>query len=108
MPIPRRWSSYSQAKGDWRLDPAGQWVIWADVREVIEWAAQRMTPRDPDPLTVDEEVAAVIDGWHPRPPAPDLELIDTNGAGGGPSLVGLLLAALSGALVMAVIFWLLP
>ena len=65
-----------------------------------------MTPRDGDPLTVDEEVAAVIDGWHPRPP--DLDLIDTNGAGGGPSLVGLLLAALSGALVMAVIFWLLP
>jgi hypothetical protein len=38
MPIPRRWSSHSQAKGDWRMDPEGQWVIWADVAEVIEWA----------------------------------------------------------------------
>jgi len=42
MPIPRRWSSHSQAKGDWRMDPEGQWVIWADVAEVIEWATPQL------------------------------------------------------------------
>ena len=57
-----------------------------------------MTPRDGDPLTVEEEVAAVIDTWQ-QP-----QMIVTYPPRTADRLVGLLLAALSGALVMAVIF----
>ena len=32
----RRWSSFATAKGDWKQDPKGVWVLWEDIKDFME------------------------------------------------------------------------
>ena len=62
----RRWSSYSQAKGDWRLDPEGQWVIWTDVRLLLD-ALKRVQAKLRDARVVPGTRAPETGEPNPRP-----------------------------------------